>query len=224
MDKNRARIGRYRAISWSASLFTLLAMATLACGTLGTGPYEETFDSLGKWGSGNSAEVDGQVKDGVYEMLVKSNHGLYLATAGENFGNGVYELEATQIAGPLNNGYGMLFRVDEATDSFYVFEVSGDGYVWIGWCNELCENEAEALIGGDWFFSPAVNQGLQATNNLRVNADGSRMTFFVNDVEVGRSSDKRLTEGDIAVMVETLGEPNVRVMFDNFKVTPTENE
>jgi hypothetical protein len=46
------------------------------------------------------------------------------------------------------------------------------------------------------------------------------MTFFVNGVEVGRTSDSRLTEGDIAVMVETLGERGVRVVFDNFKVTP----
>lgn len=198
----------------------VLALTSVGCSILNSGPFDESFDSLGSWGSGSSADVEGQVNDGVYEMYVKNNHGLYLATAGEKFDDGVYELEATQLDGPLNNGYGMLFRVDETTDSFYVFEVSGDGYVWIGYCSELCETEAVALVGGDWFRSPAVKTGHHAKNQLRVVANGQQMTFFVNGVEVGRTSDSRLTEGDIAVMVEALGESGVRVAFDNFQVTP----
>jgi hypothetical protein len=195
----------------------LLVVFVTACRS---GEYEETFDKVGSWGSGRSTDVVGEVENGVYEMLVKSNSDLYLATAGESFGDGVYEVEATQIAGPVNNGYGFLLKVDDESDSFYVFEISGDGWIWIGRCAELCETEQVALVGGDWFRSPAVNQGLQATNNLRAVVDGSLMTFYVNGVEVGRTSDDRLTDGDIAVMVETLGESGVRVIFDNFRFTP----
>jgi hypothetical protein len=198
----------------------ILAITSISCSLLASGPFNDSFDSAGNWGSGSSPDVEGQVNDGVYEMLVKSNHGLYLATAGKNFSDGVYEVEATQIDGPLNNGYGMLFRVDESTDSFYVFEISGDGYVWIGYCSDLCETEAVSLVGGDWFRSPAVNTGLQVKNRLRVEADGPQMTFFVNGVELGRTSDNRISEGDIAVMVEALGQPGVRVAFDNFSVEP----
>jgi hypothetical protein len=97
----------------------LLAFISLACGTLQVKPYEEVFDLQGKWGSGSSAEVEGQVRDGKYELLVKSNSGLYLASAGQNFDNAIYEVEATQVDGPLNNGFGMLFRVDDSSDSFY---------------------------------------------------------------------------------------------------------
>jgi hypothetical protein len=203
-----------------AFVFFALAFSTMACSSLNTGSYSESFDSPGNWGSGSSADVQGSVIDGSYDLLVKNNHGLYLASAGENFADGVYELEATQIYGPLNNGYGMLFRVDEATDSFYVFEVSGDGYVWIGYCQELCETDAVALVGGDWFRSPAVKTGLMATNQLRVVVDGPQMTFFVNGTEIGRTADSRLSEGDIAVMVEALGESGVHVLFDNFSVNP----
>jgi len=203
-------------------LFTLLLTGIMiaACSLLESGPYEETFTEAGSWGIGHSSDVEGQVQNEVYEMYVKSNHGLYMASAGENFADGLYELEATQIAGPLNNGYGLLFRVDGTTDTFYVFEVSGDGYIWIGYCENLCEDDEVALVGGDWFPSPAVETGLHATNQLRVVADGPKMTFFVNGVEVGRTSDNRLTEGDIAIMVEALGEGDIRVAFDNFKFTP----
>lgn len=210
----------YRALGHPLLLILFLSVIGVACGSLTSGSFEELFESPGNWGGGNSADVEGQVKDGVYDMHVRDHYGLYLASAGENFGDGIYEVEATQIEGPLNNGYGMLFRVDESADAYYVFEVSGDGYVWIGWCSNLCDEEAVALVGGDWFPSPAVKQGLHETNHLRVVADGARMTFFVNGIEVGRATDDRLSAGDIAVMVETLGEPGVRVVFDNFKVTP----
>ena len=194
-----------------------LVLLLTACDT---GEYEEPFDEAGSWGIGRTSDVTGKVENGVYEMLVKSNSELYMATAGESFSDGVYEVEATQIAGPLNNGYGFLFKVDDETDSFYAFEISGDGWIWIGRCVDLCETEQVALVGGDWFRSPAINQGLQATNVLRAGVDGSLMTFYVNGVEVGRTADDRLTEGDIAVMVETLGESGVRVIFDNFRFSP----
>lgn len=206
---------------WAVLL--LLPLLVAGCGSGSSSPYEENFDSAGNWGSGFSDEVDGEVVDGVYQMHVKTNHGMYLATAGERFANGIYSVEATQIDGPLNNGFGMLFRVDDETDSYYVFEISGDGYVWIGWCSALCEEEIP-LVGGDWFPSPAVEKGLQETNRLRVVADGPWMTFFVNGTQVGRTSDSRLAEGDIAVMVEALGEPGASVAFDNFTVTPPSEE
>ena len=140
-------------------LLIVFAMTAMACSVLDSGPYEEGFDAAGSWGTGASSDVEGRVSDGLYEMLVESNNGLYYASAGERFADGVYEVDATQIEGPLNNGYGTLFRVDDESDSFYVFEVSGDGYVWIGYCTDLCESEAVALVGGDWFRSPAVKLG-----------------------------------------------------------------
>ncbi len=215
------RAGRpYRALVITLALVLAVVLLATACGALDDGAYQETFDEQGSWGVGLSADVEGRVNDGAYEMLVKENQGDYMATAGRSFGDGVYEVDATQIAGPLNNGFGLLFRVDEADDSFYALEVSGDGYVWIGYCVELCKTEALALVGGDWFRSPAVKTGLQETNNLKVVVDGIRMTFYVNGLEVGRAVHDRQREGDLAVMVEALGQPGVRVVFDNFSYTP----
>jgi len=197
-----------------------LFLLGIGCTTLNSDVYMESFNREGNWGIGDRTDVEGIVENGVYEMLVKDNYGIFYATAGENFTDGIFEVEATQVDGPLNNGYGMLFRVDEETDSFYAFEVSGDGYVWIGRCTNLCEDGAVALVGGDWFPSPAVQTGLQATNHLQAIVEGNRMTFYVNSVEVGRTSDTTFAAGDIAIMVETLGERGVRVVFDDFKVSP----
>ena len=200
----------------------LFALFGSACSSAGSEGYVESFNTQGKWGEGNSDDVMGLVSNGIYDMTVTDNYGMYLATAGENFGDGIYEVEASQLSGPVNNGYGMLIRVDYDTDSYYVFEVSSDGFIWIGYCTDLCNEQSESLVGGGWFRSPAVRQGLLETNHLKVIADGSRLTFFVNGVQVGRTSDSRLMEGDIAVMVETLGQGDVRVGFDNFVLTPLE--
>lgn len=196
----------------------LLLLLLAACASL-RGPYEETFDEAGKWGTGEDLEASGEVTGGRYEFLVKSDLGLFWATAGELISDGIYQVEATQLDGPLDNGYGMMFRVDSDSDSFYLFEVSGDGYVWIGVCENSCEEE-QPLVGNGWVSSEAVNQGLNVTNVLRVRAEGGNMIFFVNDQEVGRVTDNTLGRGDIGIMVETLGQGGVLVAFDNFTVTP----
>ncbi len=186
------------------------------------GPYSESFEEAGSWGTGEDLEARGQVTGGRYEFLVKADLGLFWATAGENRSDGVFQVEATQIDGPLDNGYGMMFRVDSDTNSFYLFEVSGDGYIWVGVCQNSCEQE-QALAGDGWIASDAVRQGLNATNVLRVRAEGGNLIFFVNEQEVARVTDTTLGRGDIGIMVETLGEGNVLVAFDNFTVTPLSN-
>jgi hypothetical protein len=129
-------------------------------------------------------------------------------------------VEATQLEGPLDNGYGMVFRANPDTDDFYLFEVSGDGFVWIGRCSAGCEGEVVPLVGDGWVESSAVRTGLNQTNTLRAQAEGGNLIFSVNGQEVGRVSDTTLSEGDIGLLVETLGEGGVRIGFDNFTVTP----
>lgn len=205
-------------------VWPLLALvAALIAGCIGSGgPYHETFEEPGDWRTGSDGDAVGQVEDGVFEMLVRGDNLFIWTTAGKSFGDASYQVEATQVEGPLNNGYGMLFRVDDERDNFYVFEVSGDGYVWIGRYLNGGE-EAEAIVGDWWIESDAVKEGLNETNLLRVEAEGANMIFFVNDQEVGRVTDDAFGEGDIGLMVETLGEGGVRVQFDNFRVIPKTN-
>ncbi len=219
MHSLRARL---RLFTWPLALVALLALPALACGPFG-GPYEETFDSEGRWGTGSDADAEGSVTNGQYQLLVKSDLGLFWSTAGESFGDGVYQVEATQLEGPLDNGYGMVLRANPDTDDFYLFEVSGDGFVWIGRCSDGCEGEVVPLVGDGWVESPAVLTGLNQKNTLRVQAEGGNLIFSVNGQEVGRVSDSTLTEGDIGLLVETLGEGGVRIGFDNFTVTPLDS-
>jgi hypothetical protein len=202
-------------------LVLLLALFVVGCRQAQTEPYLETFDTAESWGMGSDGNTVGEIVDGRYELLVRPAVDRFWTSAGQTFANGVYEVEATQVAGPIDNGYGMLFRIDGRTDSFYAFQISGDGYVWIAHCAKGCAEE-RALVQGGWFESTAVYQGLNQTNRLRVRAEGGNFTFYVNDQEVGRATDSAIARGDIGLVVETLGEGGVRVAFDNFSVTPLE--
>lgn len=198
----------------------LLLLADAASGIEGDSGllYAAPFDILDAWGGGRQEGAAGTVEDGVYRLRVTAPEGFFWTSAGRTFGDGVYEVEVTHATGPQDNGFGLLFRADSAAGAYYAFEISSDGYVWIGRCNDGCA-QMITLVGEGWTFSDAVHRGTGAANRLRVEASGSDLAFYVNGVEVGRVQDAALAEGDVGLFVETLGEGNVTVTFDNVRVT-----
>lgn len=198
-----------------AAFFLLLILA--ACG--GSETYLETFDTPGSWRVESSGDVTGEVRDGVFDFLITADELTSWTTAGENFSDGIFSVEATQVAGPDNNAYGLLFRVDDENDDFYAFQISGDGFVWIGRYRNGGADEAEPIVNDWWFESPVINQG-NATNKLAVQAEGQNLIFFINDQEVGRVTDDAFSSGDMGLMVRTLGVGGVNVQFDNVSVEP----
>lgn len=205
------------AVKWYVALFAI-AIFGAGCRSTGNLPYIETFDDAGSWSTGEDAFSMGTIANGVYDFLVLENDISRWAAAGENFEDGIYEVEATAVEGPLDNGFGLLFRADPETGDFYLFKISADGYVWIGRYKDGAEETT--IIDDHWFASPAVVQGLNATNTLRVQAEAGNLIFYVNDQEVGRVTDNTYSSGDVGLLVQTLGGPGVRIQFDNLSVQP----
>lgn len=200
-------------------IFAFLLLA--GCGASNEA-YLETFDTAGSWATGENDQSRGEIAGGIYDFDVFSDTGIYWASAAERFGNGRYEIEAIAVDGPLDNGFGMVFMVDDSTGSFYLFEISSDGFVWIGRCEENCQGDMEILVEGGWFESGAVKQGLGELNRLRVDANDGDLIFYVNNQEVGRAFDDTFTQGNIGVAVETIGVGDVQIQFDNYSYTPSE--
>lgn len=199
-------------------LLTLILLTSCAKSNASSLPFIETFDNAGNWGTGEDAYSIGAVVNGVYDFKVLENDISRWVSAGKSFSDGIYEVEATPVEGPLDNGYGLIFRANPEAGDFYLFKVSADGYVWIGrYANGA---EAATIIGDHWFESPVVLRGLNATNKLKVQAEAGNLIFYVNDQEVGRVTDNTLTKGDVGMLVQTLGGGGVRVLFDNLSVKP----
>jgi hypothetical protein len=197
---------------------TILVQIIACSGGASDLPFIETFDSPGTWSSGEDAYSVGAVVDGVYDFKVLQNDISRWASPGEQFSDGIYEVEATAVEGPLDNGFGLLFRANPESGDFYLFKISADGYVWIGRYQEGAEDAP--IIGNHWFESPAVQKGLNVPNRLRVRAEVGNLIFYVNDIEVGRVTDNTFSSGDVGLLVQTLGGSGVRVLFDNLSVNP----
>ncbi len=154
--------------------------------------------------------------------------------------------EAIPVAGPLDNGYGIIFRLQDqdntnpSDDSYFWFMISSDGYYQV-----MRVLDGQQKIISDWIPSPAIQGGLGVSNWLRVVAVNDQFTFYINgqpaflclpDNPEGASTynellggcvsgqmvsalaDSTIPSGRLGVIVHAYDEPGVVVDFDHFVV------
>lgn len=114
-----------------------------------------------------------------------------------------------KMSGKDLQGYGLVFRLDENAGSYYDFIVSGNGDYSIG---KFINGEFTELA--PWTVDSSINKGT-GTNQLRVDASGSELKFYVNGSLVKTLYDDSLTHGKIGL--KSFNE--VETAFDDFKVT-----
>ena len=160
--------------------------------------------------------VDRFVENGQFMISVTAPSIVAWAECAEDsFDDFILEVDASQVSGPDNNIYGVLFRYDTNVNEFYVFAISGDGYYVLG-INGPDRSDPELLV--EWTPSPAINLG-NATNHIKVEAIGSRIAFYVNDQYLGEVEDNRLTTGLVGFFVGTIDEGGIQIGYDNLKIT-----
>lgn len=194
-------------------LWVVLSLAVTGCAGA-TGVWEESFDATGNWQVSSDASAEVAVTGGQLLIEVKTPNQLAWASAGRTYSNFRLTVEATQLAGPDDNAYGILARMDK-DDRFYTFSISGDGYVRVA----LYDKGAWTLLGGDWRPSAAIHQG-QATNVLALDVQGGQLQFSVNGEVVSEVTDTTLSRGDIGFYAGSFSEPDVMIAFDNLRVEP----
>jgi len=178
-------------------------------------PWSEDFSEGAAsdiWQTESDATAEVQIQDGVMRVYIAVPNQLAWAFAGRKFSDFHLSVEATQIAGPDNNEYGVLARVKD-TDHFYRFSISGDGYYMV---SKYTGEKWEAL-SGDWALSDAIQIGT-ATNRLEVVCQGDRMVFLVNGVQLAQIEDADYPQGGVGLYAGAFFDPEVEVHFDNLRV------
>jgi hypothetical protein len=206
--------------------------------------YVATFDHLIEDWNQYGGRLEAQVADGVLRLNVGDIDSGPFSTTRQHFADFDLRVQATPIEGPLNNGYGVIFRLQDSDntspsdDSYYLFLISSDGYYEV----KRVMGRDEKLLSA-WIESPLVHQGIGATNWLRVVARGDQFQFFINDQPVqvcvpnnlaGESTyfmgecvdgamqdtltDSSIASGQLGVVALSLDEAGVAVEFDNFVV------
>ena len=151
--------------------------------------------------------------DGTYQMLVQSAGYDLRAVSGQTYGDVQIEVDATRLAGPVYNRFGLICRFQDM-DNFYVFIISSDGYYAIG----KIKNGSASLLGQEMMaYSAAIVQG-SGPNRLRFDCIGNTLTGTVNGQAIAITNDADFSGGDAGLITGAFDETGVDVSFDNFVV------
>jgi hypothetical protein len=176
-------------------------------------PWQDDFSTAESgWIVESDATAEVGYADGALRILINVPNGLAWAAAGREFSDFRLAVDATQVAGPDDNEYGVLVRMKDA-DNFYRFSISGDGYYLV---SKYEEGQWE-FLSDDWAYAEAIHKG-NATNRVEVVCQGPQMEFLVNGQQLVVLEDHTFSRGDVALYAGAFFTPGVEVHFDNFTI------
>ncbi len=194
----------------------LCALTLAACGPALTPlPYTEDFsDPNNGWKTAGDEAIKIGVQDGALHFTINDLDTIAWSTPRDKrFGDFVLDVDATQVGGPNDNTYGIIFRYQDDRN-FYRLDISGDGYFAVFKRKDGVWTKVQ-----DYVEAPAVKQG-NASNHLQVIARGNQFTFNVNGETLKTFSDSDFPSGNIGVTAGTLFDnAGVQIAFDNLKVS-----
>lgn len=206
-----AEAGTLSAVLPAISATPTATPALTASPTLAANGRTFTDSLNGATNTGWSTDAYCFFKNGTYHVKPGSQYGSYtcFAPAG-TFSNFDLRVSAQEVSGPLNYGYGLAFRRQSA-HNFYTFVVASNGEAWFG----KFTNGTYSRLSPFWSLRTFA-LGFNAANTLRVTAQGSTFSFYVNNVQAGSVSDATYTSGYVGL---SAGDTNLEAAFSNFSIT-----
>lgn len=177
-------------------------------------PFVDNFDNPASgWKTSADDSIKIQYQNGALNFTLEALNQIAWSTPNQKFSDFTLEVEATQLDGPDDNGYGVIVRyVDDR--NFYRLDISGDGYFDV-----LKFKDGVWIKLQDWTESAAIQPGA-TTNHLRVVAQSNRFTFSINNQVVHTFIDDDFRQGDIGLSAGTFFDhAGVHVSFDNLQVS-----
>lgn len=209
-----------------ALLFVLLMLVLINAGCTVLQPIETDAISPGTvlfsddfssppsgWGIWNRGGASVEYHGGGLRILINEAQYDFWSVAGQKFADAVIEVDATKLAGPDDNDFGILCRYQDK-DNFYMLVTSSDGYYGIA----KMKGGQYSMIGADQLqYSDSIIRG-QATNRLRADCVGRDLRLTANGTLLMEARDTDFTSGDVGVLAGAYDEQGVDVLFDNFVV------
>jgi hypothetical protein len=143
--------------------------------------------------------------------LVATSNDATVALLGHPSDDFTLEVEALPVAGPAFNGYGLVYRAQDAA-RYTAFAVGSDGYYAV---LRVADDEGTPLV--DWQQFPHVRRDRQP-NRLRVTCAGPTCHFYVNDEYATAVEDDTWLAGDVGLWARAFGDDDVAVQFQAARV------
>ena len=174
--------------------------------------WDNFSDSSGNWTQVSGPSGSSGIANGAYQFQILSSQHEILASPGHTFRDVQVEADATRLAGPLKNLFGLVCR-SANSENFYFFVISSDGYYGLG----KVKNAQVTLLGQAMMaYSPAILQG--NPNHLRLDCIGETLKGIINGQVIAASKDADFSSGEVGLVAGAMDAPDVDVSFDNFVV------
>lgn len=172
---------------------------------------EFEFDQ-GHWSIGSDAKGAAFYSRGAFYMSEPITNVTRFSYSDYRVADFLLEVNTTHVAGPLNNSFGVMFRLVNNHD-FYGFFISSNGYFQV---IKQIHDQIDSSV--PWTRSIAIHPGRANSNKLSVLAIGDQFTFLVNNIVVAKVKDTALSKGQLALAVGAMEEEGVIIAFDDFKL------
>lgn len=164
-----------------------------------------------KWSETSGSDGSCGFNGGAYHVAdTAPNFFVYCVAENTSFSDFAYQVTMTIDKGDCG---GIVFRVDLNTNSFYHFVVCQSGVMLLSVYSN--NNSGKVLIQAK--ASSAIQTGLNAQNVIGVVAQGSSISVFINNQNVGSVTDSSLTSGSIGVIAEAINNAS-DAFYSNAKV------
>jgi hypothetical protein len=174
--------------------------------------WDDFSDNSGNWPQVSGPTGSAGIANGAYRFQVLSTQHEILATPRYTFWDVQVEADASRLAGPAKNLFGLVCRSSNS-ENFYFFAISSDGYFGLG----KVRNASVTLLGQAMMaFSPAILQ--ENTNHLRFDCIGNTLKGIVNGQVIAASKDADFSSGEVGLLAGAPDAAGVDVSFDNFVV------
>ena len=162
------------------------------------------------------------VEDGVYKMIGSSPvpgefRGTYYT---EEYSDFAFEIRVNCIQGTINYGSGIYFRCNEGgwanCYALYLYQDGGDTFYKIV---KNVNGESTTLI--NWTVSNSIETGYGVWNTFRVVCIGSKISLYINGMQVTSIEDSEFSSGLIGIYAPDMEAPdgtNTIVYFDDARL------
>ena len=180
---------------------------TLRSGPPGALLYAAGFDGFSDEWQTYAGRLSAQIEDGVLRLRIDSDSSTAYSAALPSYADFDTSVRATAVDGPIDNAFGLLFRLTSDQDGCdmplrllcdlnaipllsiplrlaFPPQAARQGYYLFlissdGYYSLWRGGDAPRKISA-WIASDAIRQGLGATNEIRVVGRGDRFQFFIN--------------------------------------------
>ena len=128
------------------------------------------------------------------------------------YDNFYVEFDTSFVIRTGENAAGLVFRLLD-TDNFYKFMVDEIGYFQL---QKRVDGEYTNIL--EWDLTEAIDDSEESVNRIGILADGSTLALTVNGTVVAQAEDGDLTNGAIALAIQTYSTPEGHSIFDNLEL------